>query len=101
MEKSLPFGGAALEELFHKCLGLGCDFCKWREQNPIDLGWEHLFEDSPASASMDDWLEENSVSPELDKILSQYDPLEEIVKKVVSATLVVTLSVVLWTTAIA
>ena len=86
MEKSLPFGGAALEELFYKCLGLGCDFCKWREQNPIDLGWEHLFEDSPASASMDDWLEQNSVSAELDKILSQYDPQEEIVKKVVSAT---------------
>ena len=33
---------------------------------------------------MDDWLEENSVSAELDKILSQYDP--QIVKKVVSAT---------------
>ena len=48
MEKSLPFGGAAPEELFHKCLGLGYDFCKWREQNPINLGWEHLFEDSPA-----------------------------------------------------
>ena len=34
-------------ELYHHCEGKSCNFCEWHAQNPIDLGWERLFEDNP------------------------------------------------------
>ncbi len=37
------------ERLFHRCTGptSTCEFCNFRKMNPIDLGWEALFEDDP------------------------------------------------------
>ena len=32
--------------LMHQCSGSECSFCAWRKDNPIELGWERLLEDS-------------------------------------------------------
>ena len=34
-------------KLYHRCEGKSSNFCEWRAQNPIDIGWERLFEDNP------------------------------------------------------
>ena len=38
-------------KLYHRCEGKSCKFCEWRAQNPIDIGWERLFEDNPDNSS--------------------------------------------------
>lgn len=35
-----------LSTLMHQCSGSECSFCAWRKDNPIELGWERLLEDS-------------------------------------------------------
>ena len=40
-------------KLYHRCEGENCSFCEWRAQNPIDIGWERLFEDNPKDNSSD------------------------------------------------
>ena len=30
----------------HECVGSDCSFCAWRRDNPIELGWERLLNDS-------------------------------------------------------
>ena len=56
--------------------GPECSFCEKKRQNPIDLGWERLLEDSSPSDTEfnagDDRME-NLLSDKLESILSQYD----------------------------
>ena len=33
-------------KLYHHCEGESHSFCEWHAQNPIDIGWERLFEDN-------------------------------------------------------
>ena len=33
-------------KLYHHCEGESCSFCEWHARNPIDIGWERLFEDN-------------------------------------------------------
>ena len=40
-------------KLYHRCEGKSRNFCEWRAQNPIDIGWERLFEDNPWDNSSD------------------------------------------------
>ncbi len=32
-----------LSALKHSCSGTSCEFCAWRKENPICLGWERLY----------------------------------------------------------
>ena len=40
-------------KLYHRCEGKSCNFCEWRAHDPIDIGWERLFEDNPWDNSSD------------------------------------------------
>ena len=43
-------------KLYHRCEGKNCNFCEWpacSAHNPIDIGWERLFEDNPWDNSSD------------------------------------------------
>ena len=40
-------------KLYHRCEGENCSYCEWHAQNPIDIGWERLFEDNPKDNSSD------------------------------------------------
>ena len=42
-----------LSTLMHDCSGTECSFCSWRRDNPIELGWERLLEDSEPLCRVD------------------------------------------------
>ena len=46
-------GTMDVTKLYHSCEGKSCNFCEWHAHNPIDIGWERLFEDNPWDNSND------------------------------------------------
>ena len=91
-----------LTPLMHRCSGTSCSFCAWRRNNPLELGWERLLDDSESGARLcgvdlssyqlenpyteistqqtadflatfDDDSSFSTIDPELEQVLSQYD----------------------------
>ena len=49
--RKFPRAPMDITKLYHHCEGESCSFCEWRAQNPIDIGWERLFEDNDNAAT--------------------------------------------------